>query len=531
MCHQLHHLFWRLHTALRAPEPTTSILSYAARKRWRVFSRQPFFRSRSFRRNVVARIAITLCGMLLAAMPAVAETASGGSETHDQTDMAAVPQHKLAPAVRQAVLLDPQVSEATARACQMAHKLGLTRAEGRPKVTATISGSRQLASRIKKVPPLQRDPNNIFRTLPESSKRREIRLTGAHTREFDHREKNNLYDAKLSLRYTLFDWGQRRNLTEASMLAFEVAQIDARDVLRSRSYDLVRLALSLQRMGDLVRLHQQTLERVNTHVADVRKRVEAGAGRVIDLREAQLLALDQEIALNRAEAEYDQLHQALKSEFELEAADAAALAQTFVMLRPEALPVLLAEQTDKAHAIRLRQRQVGHEADGIRNARYPKLDGVIDGTVFDVTDYEDEYEVVGRIEMTMPLYDGGTARARLRETSWRDRELQSSLDALYRTHARESESLAQRVQQLVREENEALARRDELHARMRAQMERQGKTVSTPLVLARLQAEIGAAEVRLAEIASDHELARARALLVAEQLDSLLGIVLGDSAC
>ena len=315
------------------------------------------------------------------------------------------------------------------------------------------------------------------------------------------------------------------------MLAFEVAQIDARDVLRSRSYDLVRLALSLQRMGDLVRLHQQTLERVNTHVADVRKRVEAGAGRVIDLREAQLLALDQEIALNRAEAEYDQLHQALKSEFELEAADAAALAQTFVMLRPEALPVLLAEQTDKAHAIRLRQRQVGHEADGIRNARYPKLDGVIDGTVFDVTDYEDEYEVVGRIEMTMPLYDGGTARARLRETSWRDRELQSSLDALYRTHARESESLAQRVQQLVREENEALARRDELHARMRAQMERQGKTVSTPLVLARLQAEIGAAEVRLAEIASDHELARARALLVAEQLDSLLGIVLGDSAC
>ena len=138
--------------------------------------------------------------MLLAAMPAVAETASGGSETHDQTDMAAVPQHKLVPAVRQAVLLDPQVSEATARACQMAHKLGLTRAEGRPKVTATISGSRQLASRIKKVPPLQRDPNNIFRTLPESSKRREIRLTGAHTREFDHREKNNLYDAKLSLR-------------------------------------------------------------------------------------------------------------------------------------------------------------------------------------------------------------------------------------------------------------------------------------------------------------------------------------------
>ncbi|HBP74208.1 MAG TPA: hypothetical protein DD665_11560, partial [Alphaproteobacteria bacterium] len=68
-----------------------------------------------------------------------------------------------------------------------------------------------------------------------------------------------------------------------------------------------------------------------------------------------------------------------------------------------------------------RQRQVGHEAESIRGSRLPKLDGVLDGTVFDVTDYEDEYEVVGRIEVTMPLYDGGTARARLRETDWRKR--------------------------------------------------------------------------------------------------------------
>ena len=87
----------------------------------------------------------------------------------------------------------------------MAHRLGLTRAEGRPKVTATISGSRQLASRIKELPPLQRDPNRPLTNLPETSERREIRLTGARTREFDHNEKNNIYDAKLSLRYTLFD--------------------------------------------------------------------------------------------------------------------------------------------------------------------------------------------------------------------------------------------------------------------------------------------------------------------------------------
>ncbi|HBP74209.1 MAG TPA: hypothetical protein DD665_11565, partial [Alphaproteobacteria bacterium] len=86
-------------------------------------------------------------------------------------------------------------------------------------------------------------------------------------------------------------------------------------------------------------------------------------------------------------------------------------------------------------------------------------------------------------------------------------------------------------QQLIREENEAIARRDELNARMRAQQERQGKTISAPLALARLRAEIGAAEARLLEISNEAELVRARASLVAEQLDSILGLTLGDAAC
>ena len=172
-----------------------------------------------------------------------------------------------------------------------------------------------------------------------------------------------------------------------------------------------------------------------------------------------------------------------------------------------------------------------HEADDIRASRYPKFDAVIDGTIFDMTDYEDEYELVGKLEMSVPLYDGGTARARLRETAWRENELKSSLDALLRTHGRETEGLAQRFNQMTREETEALARRDELAAQLRSLRERQGKTVSSPLAVARLLAQIGAAEARLAEIRFDRELLRARALLVAEQIDSVLGLSMEDSVC
>ena len=85
----------------------------------------------------------------------------------------------LSPRLRQAVLLDPKVAEAAARACQMAHRLGLARAEGRPKINASITGSRQLVGRIKKVPTGRTvfDGNRI-RQIPPPHYAEEIRRSG-----------------------------------------------------------------------------------------------------------------------------------------------------------------------------------------------------------------------------------------------------------------------------------------------------------------------------------------------------------------
>ena len=434
----------------------------------------------------------------------------------------------LSPKLRQAVLLDPKVAESTARACQLTHRLGLARAEGRSKVNASISGTRQIASKVKKVPK-GRFEGRRYIPAPHSAK--EIEKTGANTRDFDHDEKDNIYDGKISVRHTFFDWGQRSNRTEARTLALQVARIDALGVMRERSHEMLRLALLLRRTADVIAVREDNFTAVQTEVDSVRARVEAGVGRMSDLREAQLVALDEEIAINRAQADYDQIRERLGGEFDLDEADAADLVRTFLTRRPTGLPVLQADRTDKAHAIRLRTREVTHEAAEIRGSRYPKLDGVIEGTIFDMTDYEDEYEIVGKVEITMPLYDGGTARARLRETAWRENELKSSLEALTRDHNREMEGLAQQFEQQIREETEALARRDELMAQFRSLQERQGKTINSPLALARVRAQIGSAEARLVELRSDQELIRARALMIAEKIDETLGLTMEDSAC
>lgn len=253
--------------------------------------------------------------------------------------------------LRHAVLLDPKVSEATARACQMAHRLGLARAEGRPKVSANITGSRQIVGRIKE---------NRYGNVPNSwltPSQREIKQSGAHTREFNHLEKNNIYDGKVSLRHTFVDWGQRGNRTEARMLAHQAARIDALGVMRERSHELVRLSLLLRRAEEVIAVQKANFTAVSTEVEAVRARVEAGVGRMSDLREAQLVALDQEIAINRSEAERDQIREGLAAKFDLGDSDARLLVQVFLARRPSALAVLQADRSDKAHALRLRARE------------------------------------------------------------------------------------------------------------------------------------------------------------------------------
>lgn len=61
--------------------------------------------------------------------------------------------------------------------------------------------------------------------------------------------------------------------------------------------------------------------------------------------------------------------------------------------------------------MRLQIASADYEERQIKGLRYMQIDGLAEGTVFDLADYEDEYEVIARLEFRMPLYDGGTVSA------------------------------------------------------------------------------------------------------------------------
>ena len=86
----------------------------------------------------MAALGMAVLGMLvLSSMASAAPSFSPEDDPYSGV-VVARPAPPLPTKLRQAVLLDPQVAEASARACQMAHRLGLARNKGRPQVSASI---------------------------------------------------------------------------------------------------------------------------------------------------------------------------------------------------------------------------------------------------------------------------------------------------------------------------------------------------------------------------------------------------------
>lgn len=399
--------------------------------------------------------------------------------------------------MRLALFNHPEISEANARVCQAIHRLGLGRAQRRPQVNLTVSGSQQLFDRIRKDDPIAYKPRTSIlaprKGIYERSEK--DRKAGAQHRQFDRLEKEGVYDATVSLRYNLIDWGSSKSDIEAKKLHHEVSQIDAKGTLSERSFQLLTTSIRLAMYDELLAEHELAQAQVAKQIESVEARVEAGVGRLSDLRAAKHLF------------------------------------NTYKGRRPLSLATVDSAQTEKAHALGLQIEAVDFEQRQIRTSKYMRIDGVLDATVFDVRDYEDEYELVGKLEFKMPLYDGGAARARLREATWRQSEIKASLDKLQRGHSNETSRNLLRFDELEKEIGEQSDRLVELEARLGSLQARQGRTVTSPLEVAGVMVEINQVKTTLIQARMEQEGVRSSALFIAEKLDDVLLINLGENGC
>ena len=141
------------------------------------------------------------------------------------------------------------------------------------------------------------------------------------------------------------------------------------------------------------------------------------------------------------------------------------------------------------------------------------------------------HELVGAVEFSMPLYDGGASQARRMGVSARQRGLELELDAQIRAHTAETRSVQNQLLDLLSQIDEQTRRIGDLREQVDSERILQARTRAEPVGLMRLQLELARAEARLISLDLQSEAVRLRGLSLANALANVLGISTGESGC
>ena len=413
--------------------------------------------------------------------------------------------------IRYSLLDHPSIQTGRARTCQAIHRLGIQHAESRPQVSGHINSERQLFGHFK-------SSNN-------QGDRDRAEARGLN------RQESNVYDLEVSLRHTLWDWHVTDNRVKAHQIAYDVERLRLTISLSEQVVSLIKAALRLDLYAEQVAHSKQAIADMTPYIQAIEAQGDAGFVRLVDVRRARLVLLDEEIRLREAETALAQTVEDIFTQFRLDPPDARQFLSMFRLLRPLQLLPVQPEMSELVRSIELQIRQSIYDFESISAELYPVLDVTVDATAFDLGDFESEYEVTGQMSVSMPLYDGGTNKARRAEASWRMRELGQD-------KRREIQDLELDVAQTIQQFTDVRKKITELEQRLDAQQSRFDslKVLTERSDVPRLSLAEAISEITQTrfELLNNHitlDALRTDNLYQADQLISVLNLSVGERAC
>ena len=312
----------------------------------------------------------------------------------------------MASALEKQLMDHPTLRQSAARSCRAIFVLGQRKAQTRLDLSASLSGERQLASRFK---------NNSDDGVSSASRGFNRRL-------------NDVYDLELVARYRLYDWGVGDARVQSETHRLHAERLNHEANLMTLVEDLLRVAIQLQSAIDEADYYRAALGGIAPHVMAIEAQGKAGSIGLAAVRETKLSVLNAEVALQRAERRVAEISKELQSQFKLDYDDVMPLLADFMAKRADMVTPIDAAEWLQVRVLDSRIAGQREDLHAIENERYPQIDSVLETTLFDVTNLETEYQLVGRLEFNLPLYDGGSNKARAQEKSWQVKELTSQRD-------------------------------------------------------------------------------------------------------
>ncbi len=249
------------------------------------------------------------------------------------------------------------------------------------------------------------------------------------------------------------------------------------------------------------------------------------------MRRARLLLLDAEIALQEAENNLRLAQADLRTRFRLDVTEARQLLAQFLSVRPPGLIAKSVSSVNAVQAIELQVRQSVHDIEAIDAELWPVLNLNIDSTLFDLGDFESEYEILGRLSLRMPLYDGGSNKARLSEASWRLRELGQDKRRQLQDLENELADLAQQHDDALSLITDLLMRRTSIDERLESLLVLSESADVPRLTIAEAILDRRSAAERLLNTRATLEIIRINNLHLNDELSPTMNMTVGGGTC
>ncbi|MDD9798166.1 MAG: TolC family protein [Alphaproteobacteria bacterium] len=434
----------------------------------------------------------------------------------------------------------PKLVQARAAVCTASFAIALGRSAYFPKVNVSLSGGDKLINRTT----------------------RADEFGGTDSPEYDGRGLN----ATVSVRQQLYDWGNTSDTINIARVRRNLALLERDLLLNEQTGLILRIAIEYVSQDTLLTYLESKKRTIEKIVESVEERFRAGAGRLAEIREAQIIRLEQQAEIDITKRRRDQAEKTLRAQFDITPALAVDMVNQFIETRPDLPAVIVPTETISGRIIDLEMRAANYEYDRLQSARLPKIDGVLVGRAWDIekgNECGDEisfthpdwsegraisgrtgrfapryrysnchtYELVGNVEFTMPLYDGGANKAQRGEVQSRLQELAAGRRAHIRDHQAESNFIRSQLLDFKQQIEERKAQIEELNGQLESLLALQGKTQSDPLSVMRLQMRVAQTSGSLILLQFQAETVRLDTLLRADALARTLDINLGDTGC
>ena len=435
------------------------------------------------------------------------------------------------------ILMHPSLTRAAQGVCQAKYQVLQNQSGYYPNVSMSLGGGRKI--------------------IDETTRADEY--GGTNSPEYDGAGLN----ATLTLTQRIFDWGRLSSIVDGSKQGFHVARLERRLTMEDKLRQFFEAAFDY-RLQDALTVHFAMAQgEVAKGVETMRERFKAGAARLTDVRQAQIIGLEVEARLSQAQRQRDLHMENMDTLFGVSPDEADVILDYFSSQRPAMPNVVPSHATLQTRLIRHNIDRAKAEYNRLQAERKPTFNGVLTGRGWDIgqknrcnspvhyghpdseggrfveggggqvyrTQNCSTHELVGSIEFSMPLFDGGANAAQRGGVNAERIGLEATLAAFSRDHDAETQRLHDSLRAQMIRISESEQRFEQLTERLESVRILQSQTRFDPLALMVLEQTHLEAQAQLLALRIQTEGTHMQALAIGASLSKIMQISLGEIGC